>query len=127
MSGKRYLQWLRCSAIGVVLLIGVISLTPTSAQAQVSTASVNGVVQDPSGAVVPEVSVVLHNVATGVDHATVTNSDGNYVLLNIPPGRYSLKASKSGFAASTRLNITLTVDQSATFNFQLVWGPSPRV
>ncbi len=91
-------------------------------RAQLSTASVNGVVRDSSGAVVPDVSMVLHNVDTGVDRKTVTNGSGAYVLLNIPPGPYSLEASKTGFKSAGQSGITLAVNQTATFDFTLSVG-----
>ena len=42
------------------------------------TGAVSGVVTDPSGAVVPDAIVVIHNVGTGVDSTAKTNADGAY-------------------------------------------------
>jgi hypothetical protein len=91
-------------------------------RAQLSTASVNGTVRDSSGAVVPGVSIVLQNLETGVIQRTVTNGQGNYVLLNVPPGRYRLEASKAGFVSQTRSNLILTVNQTTTYDFTLAVG-----
>jgi outer membrane receptor protein involved in Fe transport len=74
-------------------------------------------VRDPSGAVIPQATIVLHNVATGVDRTVVTNDTGSYVLLYIPPGDYTLQVEKAGFATVTRARFTLVVNQNSIFDF----------
>src|SRR5271168_3459393 len=75
----------------VILLSGV-------SFAQLSTASLNGAVRDPSGAVAQDASVMLRNVDTGVEHSTVSNRAGAYLFLSITPGKYTVQASSAGFA-----------------------------
>src|ERR1700747_299623 len=67
--------WKTCSvfALGQACLLGGILLLSGTAFAQLSTASLSGVVRDSSGAVVPKGKVVLKNVATAVEHTTRTN------------------------------------------------------
>ena len=95
--------------------------------AQLSTASINGVVSDPSGAVIPNASLVLQNVATSVENTTASNSAGVYVFLNINPGRYTLSAKATGFSAAAVPAFTLTVDQTASIDFALKLGPQTTV
>ena len=71
------------------------------ALAQLSTASINGVVRDAGGSVVPNAAIVLRNVDTSVENTTTSNGSGAYTLLSIMPGRYTLKATASGFAIAT--------------------------
>ncbi len=73
---------LRTAGLLTVLLL----LIAGSASAQVSTASVNGVVRDPKGAVIPGATIVLASVDTSVEHTSVSNGSGEYVFLNITPG-----------------------------------------
>ncbi|HWB97464.1 MAG TPA: carboxypeptidase-like regulatory domain-containing protein, partial [Bryobacteraceae bacterium] len=87
--------------------------------AQLSTASVNGTVQDSSGSAITEAVVTLRNVGTNIQRETTTNTAGNYVLLNLPPGTYVLTAAKSGFGTTTVAPFTLAVNQTATFNLSL--------
>jgi hypothetical protein len=61
--------------------------------AQLSTASLNGVVRDSTGAVVPKASVILRNSDTGIERNNVTNDSGTYVFSDVNPGRYTLKVS----------------------------------
>ncbi|HZT32656.1 MAG TPA: TonB-dependent receptor [Bryobacteraceae bacterium] len=89
---------------------------------QLSTSSLNGTVRDTSGSLVPGASVVLRNVDTGVERQTVTNDAGNYVFLNIIPGKYTLEAVKQGFSKSSLAPFTLEVNQTATFDFSLKVG-----
>ena len=92
------------------------------AYAQLSSASVTGVVRDSSGAIVPDVEVVLKNLDTTVARSSTSNASGNYVLVNIPPGRYSLAANKAGFRPFFIPEMTLAVDQTATRDINFTVG-----
>jgi Carboxypeptidase regulatory-like domain len=98
-----------------------------SSRAQVSTASVNGVVSDPQGAVIPSATVVLRNLDTSVEHSSISNSAGNYVILDITPGRYTIQASAKGFTQEKTDEFLLAVAQTATFNFVLKVGSETQV
>ena len=107
------------SMCGVVALL---SLAVVTAHAQISTGSVNGTVFDSSGAVIDRASVTLINSDTGVQRTTQTTQTGRYSLTEVTPGRYSLKVEKGGFRTDDRSNITLTVNQTLTFDENLVPG-----
>lgn len=115
-------RYLAASAIIALLL-----LLSVPCGAQVSTASVNGVVRDPQGAVVPGATIVLHSVETSVEHSSVSNSAGNYVILNITPGRYTIQASAQGFTPQKTEEFELAVNQIATFDFSLKVGSETQV
>ena len=104
----------------------LIALSP-ACRAQVSSASVNGVVRDPQGAVIPGATIVLHSVETSVEHSSVSNSAGNYVILNITPGRYTIRASAQGFTPQKTDEFVLAVNQIATFDFSLSVGSETQV
>jgi outer membrane receptor protein involved in Fe transport len=106
----------------VVLVAALNLLLAQQAWAQRSTASINGTVKDSTGAVVPEATVILTNTATNVSQTAVTNATGDYVILNIPPGQYTLKASKEGFETVTQAEFALDVNQTTTFDFTLRIG-----
>ena len=92
------------------------------ASAQVSTASINGTVRDSSGAVIPEAELTLENVETGISRRAVSNSVGNYALLNLTPGIYTLQVGKEGFRTGAIAPFTLDVNQTATFDLTLEVG-----
>ncbi len=104
------------------LLSAIFLLLANFATAQVSTASINGVIRDPKGAVIPGANIVLENVETSVQHPSVSNNAGEYVILNITPGRYTIQASATGFSLQKISPFTLAVDQIATFDFTLAVG-----
>jgi len=118
------IRWHRFAALPLVILmsVGVMLLFPAKASAQLSNAAINGTVQDNSGAVIPGATVVLHNIAQNVDRSVTTNGVGNYVILDIIPGNYNLSVSKEGFTAARQSDITLVVNQTATFNITLSPG-----
>src|SRR5437660_1057809 len=73
------------------LLLGLAILVCTpGAQGQIYTASVSGTVRDTSGAVVPEATLSLINVATQVENRSVSNATGNFLFSNLQPGTYTL-------------------------------------
>ena len=79
----------------MIVALGVLGWTiPASAQYN---AGFQGVVSDSSGAVVPGVNVVAHNLASGVPYTATSNQDGVYHITNLPPGTYTLSAEKEGF------------------------------
>jgi hypothetical protein len=88
------------------------------AHAQVS-ASISGVVTDPSGAAVPSASVTARNLETGMVRMAVTDGAGRYLILALPVGQYEVKVSKSGFQDSGRTGIQLNVGQEASIEVRL--------
>jgi outer membrane receptor protein involved in Fe transport len=98
-----------------------------SAGAQVSTASINGVIRDPAGAVIPSADILLKNVDTSVERTSSSNSAGAYGFVSIPPGNYTIESSSKGFSSQKLGPFTLTVGQSATFDFALTVGTETQV
>ena len=81
-----------------------------SAQAQFSS-SLQGVVEDPTGALIPAATVVLTNTATNVVQKTTTGSHGDYQFVSLAPGAYVIAADASGFATQ-KISVTLQTDQT---------------
>ena len=80
----------------LVFLGAIFSLAPRS-QAQTFRGALNGVVTDPSGAVVPGAQVVAVDPTTGVAHTTVTSSGGEFTFQDLPLGAYEVTATAPGF------------------------------
>jgi len=85
----------------LVLAILVVLSFAVAADAQTFRGAINGTVTDPSGAVVPNATVKATENATGIDHNTVTTSDGAFYLQDIPLGFYKITVTASGFPAYT--------------------------
>jgi len=71
-----------------------------------------GTVHDPSGGVVADCLITLTNVGTSARRSAVTDKDGNYVLVNIDPGKYQLVMQAPGFQPFTLSNLELTARQT---------------
>ena len=114
-------------AFRILLLISVLVVATTVVHAQLSAASLNGVVRDPQGAVIANATVVLHNADTGFEPTTRTNDSGAYVFRDINPGRYTLKVSASGFSTKEVSVFQLEVNQTATIDVSLAVGAASEV
>ncbi|MGH9353965.1 MAG: carboxypeptidase-like regulatory domain-containing protein [Terriglobia bacterium] len=80
----------------LLLVFSFCALTATTAQAQLYTASLTGVVRDHAGAVVPGAHATVTNEQNGYKYSAVTDGAGRYVIRNLSPGNYRLSVSASG-------------------------------
>lgn len=110
----------------LLMLLSMAAWIPQAARAQLATATVNGVVKDPSGAAIPNARVELTNINTAVVRATTTNNDGAYAFPSVVPGVYTMRASASGFTTVSLPPTTLEVSQTATLDFQLKIGATTQ-
>jgi hypothetical protein len=112
------------SSISVVRLSALLlpALFSTVLFSQTQTASVRGVVQDSTGAVIPNASLVLTNVDQNRPWVTQSNESGAYVFLQIPPGNYRLNVEAQGFKKFARDGLILQVAQVAELNVGLEVG-----
>jgi hypothetical protein len=101
-------------------LCSILLLATATAFAQF-TASIQGVVQDPTGAGVGKATIHLVNVATG--NTTVASSDesGNYRFISLAPGNYKITAEAAGFSKS-EANVTLLTEQNLNVPIALKVG-----
>jgi hypothetical protein len=81
-------------------------------QAQITTGSIQGTVIDEKGGAVPDANVEVKNLDTDLSKTTTTGSEGQYLFLALPPGRYTVTIAKSGFATIVQENAVLTVGQT---------------
>jgi carboxypeptidase family protein/TonB-dependent receptor-like protein len=104
-------------------LLLCLSLTSSSAHAQYR-ASIQGVISDPQGAVVPDATVTLTNKETGRALTTTSNGGGIYSFNALPPSRYSMTAEKTGFKKKVLDDVGVIAEQSNAVNIQLDLGQS---
>ena len=102
--------------LGFILL--VCSLLAENVWGQSATTSLNGTVQDSSGAVISGASVTILNVGNGFRATAQTDSKGLYEFAQLAPGKYEIRASAQGLAQQLMI-AQLLVNQPATLNFSL--------
>jgi hypothetical protein len=107
--------------IAILICVGV-WLQGSVCQAQTNFGKINGTVVDPTGNVVSDAMVTLTAVDTRSDRKVTTSADGNFVILVVPPGRYSLKVEKSGFRGFLVPEFSLQVNEARTINASLTIG-----
>jgi hypothetical protein len=90
--------------------------------AQVSTGTISGVVEDPSGAVISGATVTVRNVDTGAARTLTSDAGGRYIAPVLPVGNYEVRGEQTGFQTEIRSGITLTVGREEVINLTLRVG-----
>lgn len=85
-------------------------------------AGIDGLIRDQSQAAIPNASVTVTNLDTGLQRKVTTNESGSYTVPLLPIGRYSVTASKDGFGIETRPELHLDTQQEARVDFTLKPG-----
>jgi Carboxypeptidase regulatory-like domain/TonB dependent receptor len=106
----------------------LLAFTSGALVAQVSSSSLEGIVQDATGAIVPSAKVEILNVSTGVKTAATTGTDGRFVAPSLQPGGpYTVTVEANGFKSEERAGITLEVNQAARITIALQVGATSDV
>jgi hypothetical protein len=114
------LKFVRTAAITVFSLLLAV---PSGVFSQVVTASLEGTVQDSSGAAVPSAAVKVTNTSTGIVTLASTSQDGRFVMPALQPGGpYTITVTANGFKTDQRAGIKLDVNQSASISITLQVG-----
>jgi hypothetical protein len=85
---------------------------------QLATTSLRGTIKDPSGALVPGARITISDNASGNSISRVADSAGSYLFAQIPPAKYTISVSATGFGNQTK-TAELLVNQPATIDFAL--------
>jgi len=105
----------------VVVIVMVFGLEPI-AWGQKDAASIVGVVEDSSGAVVPAAQITITDVDRGASFVTSTDSSGNYVASTLKIGRYTVQARKKDFKTAVIGPFDLRLGQRREIKFKLEVG-----
>jgi hypothetical protein len=106
-------QWL-------LLILGLSLATVCNAQSP--TGTISGIVVDPSGGVVAGAEILIVSDTTNVQYPSKTDSEGVYVVPNLPPGPYRIQVSKIGFKTIIKPDIVIHVQDALAINFRLPLG-----
>lgn len=87
--------------------------------AQAVNGTVVGTIKDESGAVVPDAQVSITETSTNVSRSVNTDANGYYSFPNLPPGNYSVKVAKQGFATAQQADVPLNVNSTVRVDLQL--------
>jgi hypothetical protein len=90
-----------------------------NALAQMERSALSGTVTDQQGNLVPEAKIVATEINTGLQREAASTSKGDYVLVDLPPGIFSVQISKTGFATFRAEQVVQVVGQTRTLNARL--------
>ncbi len=105
-----------------VVRAAALLLAGLSVHSQDATGRVVGTATDPTGAVIPDAKITVTNADTGVTRETVTDSDGNFQVLNVPIGNYRVSAEHPGFQKLVTDAQALSINQSLRFDLRMKVG-----
>src|SRR5450631_1131824 len=105
--------------LGIVCLVLAVSVPMFS---QTTTGRILGTVSDQSGANVAGAAVVVTDVQRGATRAVATDDSGNYVVPQLQPGVYKVRAEAKGFKTVERINIVVEVAQDVRVDVTLPTG-----
>ncbi len=103
-------------------VILILFLSGITVHAQFGSASVLGYVRDNSGAVIPEASVTLNNVATNLTQIAHTDKEGRYEFDSVPIGNYRILTQIAGFEGSRTETFNLSTDARQRVDVQVKPG-----
>ena len=105
--------------IGLTAVLLCLSLSSALAQ---FTSAIQGVVTDASGASIPEATVRVTNIASGVAREATTSNEGLYRVTNLGAGTYRVNVAVKGFGTAERPDVPLGISQTLRADFTLKVG-----
>ncbi len=113
----------RASAACALILLGLLLVAATLAPAQSINGRMVGTVTDSSGGVIPKASVEITNEGTGAQRRLQTDDAGNFVVLELPVGFYTVRVEAPNLSAFTRRKVKVDVGADARVDVVLTTQP----
>jgi len=111
----------------LMMSVALLFATIANSQTAVVTGTIRGVVADQSGAVVSGADVTVTNTGTGRQRSTKSNASGEYAVVDLPAGNYSVTVKMAGFEQTEVKGIELHVSSTAEVNAQMKVGQANEV
>ena len=111
----------------VSLVLWLLGLSTLGFAQGVATGDLHVIVRDPKGSLVTNATVSAHEQAKAYERSTTANNEGEYRILALPPGEYTVIVEAPGFGKVTANNVTITVGQMAELPVALAIAGSQEV
>lgn len=115
------------TASTIFLIFALLAAASLPAAAQTFRGTILGTVTDPQGAVVADAKVTARNVATGLERSTVTDSEGNYTIPELPIGVYEVNIQATGFKAAKITDVKVEVASERRVDVEMAVGGSDTI
>ena len=106
--------------MGLVVLLGLLTL-PLYGQ-RTSTQTIEGLVSDATGAVIPGATVTMTNIDTGITTTVTTNETGNYRFSYVPVGNYTVRCELDGFKTQSMSGVRVATTSQVRTDFTMEIG-----
>jgi len=104
----------------LVCLLVFLALTPAAnAQGVGASGQIKGTVFDPTGGVIPNVTVEAVDISKGTRYTAVTDSSGQFLFASLPPASYDVTTRSSGLQTQVQKDLVLQVGQTAIVDFHM--------
>jgi hypothetical protein len=110
----------------LLVIIGLACMMTSQAIAQTTTGSIFGTIADSTGGLIPNATVTVKNVATGITQTATSNGSGNYVFPSVAPGDYTVTTQITGFGTTTQTGIHISANQNVNTSFTLNPGATEQ-
>jgi hypothetical protein len=110
-----------------ILPAGIFALAAVPALCQMNTGEIDGIVRDPSGAVIVGASITAVENGTQLKYTTQTNTSGEFLLAQLPVGVYGLTITVEGFKQLAQPNIMLHAGERLRQTFSLELGEQSQI
>src|SRR5882762_9019930 len=106
----------------LVLVVVLLWAVPASAQIDVASATLKGVITDQHDALVAGATVTATSIDKGISRTAKTGTEGTYQIPALPPGAYKVEIEAQGFSKVVNEKVLLSVGQSLVYDVQLATG-----
>ena len=113
------MKFSRSQLLGAFILAAIGLFAAGTANAQSTSATLEGYVKDSEGAPLPGATINMINAESGVERGTTSREDGSFIITGIIPGKYKVEASLTGFTSQIRSEVVLTVGGRIKIDFAL--------
>jgi hypothetical protein len=113
-------QWRFIAIFAMTFLSSALLTIAARAQSGGSSGSISGTILDPTGAVVPNATVEIHNPISHFDRSTTTDASGNFSIPNVPFNPYHMAVTAEGFAPTAQdVDVRSVVPVSVKLSLQV--------
>ncbi len=113
-------------SVGAIVSLLAIAFSG-SVLAQYTTSTLGVTIVDESGAVVPDATITVRSLDTGLQRTSTSGTNGTFIFNALPVGKYAVTVEKGGFSKFTQTGITLTVNQAVNIPVTLKVGGTSEV
>ena len=119
---KEFLRIVSCPIPRLLAIVAAVALCFSAVHAQQTLGGITGEVTDSSGGVIPNATVTVVDEQTSLTRTVKTNGSGEYSLVNLPIGTYTLTYTADGFDVQKTQHITVQANRTDTVNASLKIG-----